>query len=163
MAWSHDLLPVPERLLFARMSVFPASFTLAAAEDVASHDLAGADAATLLGRLVSGSTLQLEDGPDSEGRYRMLETTRQYGRERLDARALATLRERHARHYLACAQQAEPHLLSAGSAPWLTRLHTEHDNFRGPGMGLQRGRRPTRRSATHRVPVASVGPARPPR
>jgi predicted ATPase len=130
MAWSHDLLPEPERLLFARVSMFPASFTLAAADDVAAQDLAGADAATLLGRLVSGSTLQLEDGPDGEGRYRMLETTRQYGRERLDARALATLRERHARHYLACAQQAEPHLLSAGSAPWLTRLHTEHDNFR---------------------------------
>ena len=130
MAWSHDLLAVPERLLFARVSVFPASFALAAAEDVASRDLADADVATLLGRLVSGSTLQLEDGPNGEGRYRLLETTRQYGRERLDARTMATLRERHARHYLALAQQSEPHLLRAGSGPWLTRLDAEHDNFR---------------------------------
>jgi predicted ATPase/DNA-binding SARP family transcriptional activator len=134
MAWSHDLLPLPERLLFARVSVFPGSFTLTAAEDVASRGPADADAAadvaTLLGGLVSGSILQLEDGPDGEGRYRMLETTRQYGRERLDGPTMATLCERHALHYLALAQQAEPHLLGAGSTPWLTRLHAEHDNFR---------------------------------
>src|SRR3954451_12692172 len=60
----------------------------------------------------------------------MLETTRQYARDRLGKPAMASLRDRHARHYLALAQEAEPHLLGPDSPPWLVRLQAERDNFR---------------------------------
>jgi predicted ATPase/DNA-binding SARP family transcriptional activator len=131
IAWSHDLLSAPERMLFARTSVFPAGFGRAAAEDVArGGGLDDRDVGLLLARLVSCSTVQMEDDADGEPRYRLLESTRQYGRERLDERSLAALQARHAHHYLELAQLAEPHLLREGAGPWLTRLHTEEDNFR---------------------------------
>ncbi len=131
MAWSHNLLSPPERTLFARISVFPAGFGLAAAEAVVcGAGLVNREVALLLARLVSCSTVQMEDDVDGEPRYRLLETTRQYGRERLDAQGMATLRNQHARHYLQLAQDVEPHLLRAGSAAWLALLHTEEDNFR---------------------------------
>ena len=43
---------------------------------------------------------------------------------------MASLRNRHAHHYLALAQEAEPHLLGPASPPWLVRLQAERDNFR---------------------------------
>ncbi|MDQ2708948.1 MAG: BBE domain-containing protein [Actinomycetota bacterium] len=60
----------------------------------------------------------------------VLETTRQFARQRLDEVTLARLRERHARRYRTQAQEAELHLFRAGSAQWLPRLHSEQDNFR---------------------------------
>ncbi len=129
--WSLDLLGDAERMLFDRLSVFPATFTLAAAEQVASDGaLARKDIGLLLGRLVAGSTVQLEDQPDGRPRYRLLESPRRYGWERLDDRVREELRARHARHQLWLAQQAEPHLLGPTSVPWLERLRAEHDNVR---------------------------------
>lgn len=131
VAWSYDLLDGPERTVFERVAVFPAAFALDAAEEVVSGDgLAARDVGMLLSRLVTVSAVQLEDGPDGEMRYRLLETTRQFARHRLDEVTLVGLRERHARRYLAQAQEAEPHLFRAGSARWLPRLHSEQDNFR---------------------------------
>jgi predicted ATPase len=159
VAWSHDLLTGPERLLFARVAVFPATFALDAAEAVtADAELPARDVALLLARLVAGSTVQLEDGAVEDGavedgdggtpRYRMLETTRQFARERLSEPALAALRDRHTRHYLDRAQLAEPHLFRAGSAPWLAGLHRERANLRaalehafGPGGDPDAGAR----------------------
>ena len=131
LAWSSDLLDPPARSLFARISVFPATFSLTAAEAVVSGgELPREDVGLTLARLVASSTVQLEEEPDGTTRYRMLETTRQYARDRLGEPALADLRDRHARHYLALAQEAEPHLLGPDSPPWLVRLQTERDNFR---------------------------------
>jgi predicted ATPase/DNA-binding SARP family transcriptional activator len=131
LAWSSDLLDPPARSLFARISVFPATFSLTAAEAVVSGgELPREDIGLTLARLVASSTVQLEEEPDGTTRYRMLETTRQYARDRLGGPAMADLRDRHARHYLALAQEAEPHLLGPDSPPWLVRLQTERDNFR---------------------------------
>ena len=78
--WSHDLLPEPERALFARLSVFRGGFTVAAAAAVAgSGPLTTLD---LLARLVDKSLVQARtDG--AEERYRLLEVVRQYAAERL--------------------------------------------------------------------------------
>jgi predicted ATPase/DNA-binding SARP family transcriptional activator len=131
LAWSHDLLDAPARSLFARVSVFPASFTLTAAEAVLSGgELPRQDIGLVLARLVASSTVQLEEEPDGTTRYRMLETTRQHAQDRLGQPAMASLRNRHAHHYLALAQEAEPHLLGPASPPWLVRLQAERDNFR---------------------------------
>jgi predicted ATPase/DNA-binding SARP family transcriptional activator/tetratricopeptide (TPR) repeat protein len=141
LAWSSDLLDAPARSLFARVSVFPATFSLSAAEAVVSGgELPQEDIGLVLARLVASSTVQLEEEPDGTVRYRMLETTRHYARDRLDAPAMASLRERHARHHLALAQEAELHLFGPDSPPWLVRLQAGRDDFRaalewafGPG------------------------------
>jgi predicted ATPase/DNA-binding CsgD family transcriptional regulator len=77
--WSYQLLNELERRVFRRISVFPAPFTLEAAEAVAG---AGAGPAVL--RLVDCSLLvPPRPGPDGRSRYVMLETLRAYGAQRL--------------------------------------------------------------------------------
>ncbi len=126
--WSLDLLAGAERSVFASLAVFPAGFDLAAATAVCADAHVG-DIALLLARLVASSLVQLEDEAGGS-RYRLLETVRAYGREQLDPPARSALHERHAAHYLAVAQAAEPHLFAAGSGPWLEQLHTERHNLR---------------------------------
>jgi len=73
-------------------------------------------------------------GTEMEGgvyRFRMLETLREYGQERLaENREVDALRDRHLTYFLALAEGAEPHLKSAEQVEWLNRLETEHDNLR---------------------------------
>jgi len=117
--WSYDLLTEPERRLFARLSVFAGGSTLAAAEKVTDADI------DILQSLVEKSLLR-----HTEERYWMLETIREYAAERLDASSDAgALRMRHAEHFLALAEEAEPHVERNPEA-WLRRLEEEHNNFR---------------------------------
>ena len=77
--WSYQLLSEPDRLVFRRVAVFPAPFTLEAAEAVA-----GQDAGPAVLRLVDCSLLAPpRTGPDGRSRYLMLETLRGYGLDRL--------------------------------------------------------------------------------
>jgi predicted ATPase/DNA-binding SARP family transcriptional activator len=126
--WSHDLLPGPERALFARLSVFRGGFGLAAAEAVAGP---AADGSGILGRLthlVEKSLVQVHDGGEEE-RYRLLEVVRQYAEEKLGDQRPAVAR-RHAAYYLEFAQAAERHLATGERKFWLDRLHRDHDNLR---------------------------------
>jgi predicted ATPase/class 3 adenylate cyclase/tetratricopeptide (TPR) repeat protein len=96
--WSYDLLGDEEQVFFARLSVFRGGFDFEAA-DAISADLDG-DVMDLLDRLVSRS-LVITDIRATPTRYRLLETLREYGAERLQAAgALDPVRERHARHFL---------------------------------------------------------------
>ena len=77
--WSHDLLTEPERALLRRLAVFVGGWTLEAAEAVGAGDGLAADAVLdLLTRLVDKSLAQVDEGAAGEGRYRLLETVRQY-------------------------------------------------------------------------------------
>lgn len=100
--WSHDLCSPPHQVLWARLSVFPTSFDIAAAEDVCGFDgLDQEDVLEGVDRLVAQSILSTER---SRGRvrYRMLSTIREYAMERLTASGEdAHLRRRHRDHYLA--------------------------------------------------------------
>jgi predicted ATPase/class 3 adenylate cyclase len=119
LAWSYELLAEEERRLFARLAVFAGGCTLEAAEDVTQ---AGLDT---LQSLVDKSLLR-----HTQERFWMLETIREYALERLeDSVEGGTLRRRHAEHFLALAQEAEPHLRRA-SGQWLDRLEGERDNLR---------------------------------
>jgi predicted ATPase len=131
--WSHELLAEPERKLFGRLSVFAGGWTLEAAEAVgAGEGIEGEDILDLLSRLVDKSLVVAEAGSEGALRYRMLEPVRQYGQERLgeSGEEAERVRERHAEHYLALAEQAEPELMGADRASWLRRLGIEHANLR---------------------------------
>jgi predicted ATPase/DNA-binding CsgD family transcriptional regulator len=81
--WSHDLCTDDERRLWARLSVFPATFDLDAAEAVCGYaDLDPADVLDVLDRLVAKSIVTAEPG-GAAMRYRMLVTMREYGARRL--------------------------------------------------------------------------------
>lgn len=130
--WSHDLLDEPERALFRRLSVFGGSFTLEAVESVGQGDaVAEADVLGLLTSLLDKSLVAADAGTPDERRYRLLETIREYAREKLDgAGEAAAVRERHLGWYLALAEEAAPQLVGPGQVRWLARLELEHDNLR---------------------------------
>ena len=108
--WSWDLLPEPERRLLRRLSVFAGGWTLEAAEAVASGDAGGQESLDVLEGLVQLVAKSLVMAGD-EGRYHLLETIRQYARDRLWAAGEGeALRDRHAGFFLALALEADPHL-----------------------------------------------------
>jgi predicted ATPase/class 3 adenylate cyclase len=119
IGWSHELLGEEEKRLFARLAVFVGGCTLTAAEEVAGARL------DPLQSLVDKSLLR-----HSQKRFWMLETIREYALERLEESGEgASVRRSHAGHFLALAQEAEPHLRGE-SSEWLDRLEPEHDNVR---------------------------------
>lgn len=129
--WSHDLLTDHERTLFRRLSVFTGGFTLEAAEQVcAAAGIAGADVLNLVGRLVDKS-LVIVDERDRHARYRLLESVRRYGHERLDESGEAeTMQRQHRDWYLDLAERATTKLRGPDQDVWLSRLEIEHDNLR---------------------------------
>ncbi|MBX7237582.1 MAG: tetratricopeptide repeat protein [Caldilineales bacterium] len=143
--WSYDILPENERLLLRRLSVFAGGWTLEAAEEVCSdsdrlavnseqsdHRLLITDILDLLTQLVNKSlVVVIEHSRTGETRYRMLETIRQYAREKmLEIEDATSLHERHSDWCLKLAQAAELHLEGAEAKVWLDRLQMEQDNLR---------------------------------
>jgi predicted ATPase/class 3 adenylate cyclase len=129
--WSYDLLKDPEKLLLQRMSVFAGGGTLAAAEQVAAGEgVVEEDILDLLTSLADKSLVVAEQ-KDGHSRYRLLETVRQYARDRLvESGGGEAVRERHRDYFLALAEEAEPKLTGAAQAEWLRRLEEEHENLR---------------------------------
>jgi predicted ATPase/class 3 adenylate cyclase len=129
--WSYDLLNSQERALLHRVSVFAGGWTLEAAESVCSGEtIKDWDVVDLLASLVDKSLILFEE-PDGNGRYRLLETVRQYGREKqADEEQGDILRSRHAAFFLALAEEANEKLMGPEQAAWADRLETEHDNLR---------------------------------
>jgi predicted ATPase/DNA-binding SARP family transcriptional activator len=130
--WSYDLLSEPERMLFARLSVFTGGWTLEAAEEIGAVDgMEHGGVLDLLGRLVDQSLVVAEAAGDGEIRYRLLEPVRQYAREKLEERAEDdALRRRHALWFLDLAESAYRESMGPRQEVWLKRLETELDNVR---------------------------------
>jgi len=111
-----------------RLAVFAGGWTLDAAERVgADHIVDVFDVVDLLTHLVEKSLVQVEaDG----GRYRLLETVRQYAKERLnEAGEKGPTRTRHLAYYLDLAEEAMPHLMGPEQGTWLKRLDLERGNL----------------------------------
>jgi predicted ATPase/DNA-binding CsgD family transcriptional regulator len=138
IGWSYDLLTATEQRLFRRLAVFVGGFTLEAAEAIGSGApnpslelVAPFDALDGITALIEHSLLRQSAGLGNEPRYQMLETVREYARERLEAQGEADrMRRRHAAIFLDLAVAAEPHLGGPLQAEWLDRLEREHANLR---------------------------------
>lgn len=105
ITWSYQLLSAVERSFFDRLSVFPGRFDLAAAEAVGCGDGDPGEVLDLLRDLVAKSMVAAER-TDRGTRYRLLDTLRQYGEERLDdTGTTASVRDRHLAHYAAAAER----------------------------------------------------------
>jgi predicted ATPase/DNA-binding SARP family transcriptional activator len=130
LGWSHDLLTGAEQVLLRRLSVFAGSFSLAAVEGVcAGEPLAPPVILDLLGRLVDKSMVQVERS-GQRSRYRLLETLRQFGAERLVAAGeRAPVQAAHRRYFLRLALDHDP---DRGHAVDFRpqALDEEHDNLR---------------------------------
>ena len=85
----------------------------------------------LLTALVQKSLVVYEEDKQGQGRYRLLETVRQYARDRLlEFGEVEAVRGRHRDWRLALAEEAKPQLSAPEQAVWLERLEVEHDNLR---------------------------------
>ena len=125
--WSYQLLNADEQQLFARLAVFAGGSTLETAEAVCEADL------DTLQSLVDKSLVRVRE----RDRFWMLETIREYASERLEQSSeVDDLRCRHAEHFLALADEAEPHL-RGNPKQWLDLLEHEHDNLRAALDNLQ--------------------------
>jgi predicted ATPase/class 3 adenylate cyclase len=149
IGWSYDLLDESEQRLFRRLCAFVGGCTLEAAEGVCADPVVSSQPPVVsedeglpslttaycllptdpvlegIGSLVDKSLLRQEEGAGGEVRFRMLETIREYGLERLEVSGEAdAIRTQHAAFFLALAEQAEQGSLG------LDRLEREHDNLR---------------------------------
>jgi predicted ATPase/DNA-binding CsgD family transcriptional regulator len=126
--WSYQLCSPAERLLWDRLSVFADGFDVDAAIAVCSGDgIERSEVPSLADGLVEHSILAFDGA-----RYRMLETIRQYGRDRLRAADVETSsRARHRDHYLAFAERGERDwLLGTEQLAVYTRTRAEQANLR---------------------------------
>ncbi len=130
--WSFDLCAKPERTLWGRASVFVGGFELDAAEGICADDSVPADEVLdLVCGLVDKSILIPESAARDAVKYRMLETIRTYGQDKLiEAGELAMLRRRHRDWYQQMVARARHEWVSDRQAYWLARLGREHANVR---------------------------------
>lgn len=124
--WSYNLLTNEERTVLQRLSVFMGGWTLEAAEAVC--EVRGL--LDLQSRLVDKSLVVVDQEHGSDARYFLLETIRQYAREKLaDTGEGEAIRLRHLEYYCSLAQQAEPKFFGFGQMEWLQRIENEFENI----------------------------------
>jgi hypothetical protein len=129
--WSHGLLEPAEQLVFDRLAAFAGEFTLEAAEAVIADEHVGVlDVVDAVASLVAKSMVQLDEAGDGD-RYRLLETMRDYGLERLAQRDdLDRVQARHAEYYVEWIEAAAPQLLGRDDLHWRERIASEYPNIR---------------------------------
>jgi len=132
--WSHALLGPDEAALFRQLSVFAGTFSLDAVESICPGD----DVLDLLSSLVDKSLVVMETAA-GDARYRLLETLRQYGQDRLAAAGeVADLRRRHAHFFTDLAAGRERDAFGgAGNREWTARLIAEEGSLRAAGEWAQ--------------------------
>ena len=129
--WSYELLEPTEQVVLARLAAFVGGFDLDAAEAICGdHSIDSADVLDLLGSLCEKSLVTLEEH-DAGARYRMLETIRDYAREKLEqGDDVVAVTARHCGHYFAVAKAANNGLRGPQQAEWIWKLEVELDNVR---------------------------------
>jgi predicted ATPase len=120
IAWSYELLDSGEQQLFSRLALFAGGFALQAAEVVC-----GAELDTLASLAEKSLVRQRAD------RFRMLETIREYARERLiESGEAQELERRHADFFLELAERTQSEQATTWSVAGLAWFDAEQDNLR---------------------------------
>ncbi len=129
--WSYDMLEPTEQQVLQRLAVFRGGFDLAAAEAVcAEGELAADEVLDRLTSLIDKSLVGMEQR-DAEGRYRMLETIREYAADKLAAAdGMQAAAVRHCHYFFGLSKQARDGMQGPQQRAWLDRLDLEHDNLR---------------------------------
>jgi tetratricopeptide (TPR) repeat protein len=122
IGWSHDLLGEHEQRLHADLGVFAGGFTRDAVRAVC-----GEDAVEQLASLADASLVRRAD----DGRYRMLQTIREYAVERLFERDnVVDIQRRHAEYFVKLGEELVAALPGEGIDEAYATFEREHDNFR---------------------------------
>jgi predicted ATPase/DNA-binding CsgD family transcriptional regulator len=126
MEWSFGLLTPNEQAGFARLAIFPAPFSLQAAESVADVEV------DMLGALINQSLVHVLVQRDGELRYRILDTLRAFAREHLDELGIGEheLQGRHLRFLTSLAEAAYESGTPVGAETYLRAIADEIDNMR---------------------------------
>jgi non-specific serine/threonine protein kinase len=129
IAWSYDLCTQAEQALWARLSVFPGTFDIGSAEEVCADGEMDRDEITETIISLIDKSVVVRTGADG-ARYRLLDTIREFGAERLAASGdEARIRDRHVARYLAVARDFSAHFVSSRQLAMVTRLRLEDANF----------------------------------
>jgi len=125
-----DLTAAPPSLL-PPPAPAPAAEALGNPPTAAPAPVASRQVLDLLTHLVDKNLVVYEEDAHGQGRYRLMETVRQYARDRLvESGQSRTTRGRQHDYFLRVAEEAAPRLREAKSAVWFQSLETEHDNLR---------------------------------
>lgn len=129
--WSYDLLPDDERAVLRRLSVFAGNFTLEAAAAVAGDEATtSSDVIDRVANLVSKSLVSAE-ARTSQLRYRLLDTTSAYARQKLTAYGeFGEFARRHAEYYRDLFERAGLECSSQSSSDWVLAYGDQLDNVR---------------------------------
>ena len=130
--WSWNLLEEEEQLLLRRLSVFAGGWNINAAQAIVGFEPLDEYAVfDLLEQLINKSVVNVEYPAEGKARYNLLESIRQFARDKLfEAGEGEALRNRHAEYFAAFAQEAEPHLYRETMFPWVKKIEQELDNLR---------------------------------
>jgi len=126
--WSYDLLSEKEKTLWNRLSVFQGGWTLESAEEICSDEkVKQREVLDLLIQLAEKSIIIYDEEKE---RYRILETMKQYGEEKLiDSEEQEIVLARHLNYYMEFSVSSSPKVELSEAALWLERLESEHSNF----------------------------------
>lgn len=139
--WSYQLLSPTEQRLLRQLAIFTGGWTLEAAESVCAENagLTAIEILDLLGKLVHKSLVLVDDEvlpsdddgqPLKRARYHLLETIREYSREKLQAAGEEQeLQRQHLAYFLRLARLADTYLRKPQQLYWLACLDAEHDNL----------------------------------
>lgn len=123
--WSYDLLSEKERILWSRLSVFSGGWTLEAAEVVCSDEtISKIEILDLLGQLTEKSVIIFDE---TRNRYRILESIRHYGIEKLSDGNEIFLR--HLNYFSELSERAVPELSGVNTKLWMDKIDVDHSNF----------------------------------
>ena len=129
--WSYDLLSPIEKSVFQRLSVFVNGWTLEAAESICSD--ANIDPKAILDVLTQlyNKSLVVCEQTQSKIRYRMLETIKQYAREKVaQSGESEILPDKHLEYFLNLTETASPYLIKPEQLEWLAQLDADYENIR---------------------------------
>ncbi len=125
--WSYNLLSERERKFLRQLSVFMGGWTLDAAESVCGN----ADTSDLLTHLVDKSLVVVDHEHENEVRYYLLETIRQYAREKLIENAEKhNARKRHLEYFVKLAEDNQLRRRTVDQKSAFQQMKIEFDNFR---------------------------------